>query len=91
MGYPPIRALARSNPTGVSCPLLGVHSILRFIFDPGSTDFLKFFDLYPKQGGLLGMLVDQGAVKTMEALFLTRPLVLQIVEASIMSIGLFDT
>jgi 4-amino-4-deoxy-L-arabinose transferase-like glycosyltransferase len=51
------------------------EGILRSIFDPGSTDFLKFFDLYPKQGGLLGVLVDQGAVKTMEALLLTRPLV----------------
>jgi Dolichyl-phosphate-mannose-protein mannosyltransferase len=51
------------------------EGILRTIFDPGSTDFLKFFDLYPKQGGLLGVLVDQGAVKTMEALLFTRPLV----------------
>ena len=48
---------------------------LRFIFDPGSTDFLKFFDLYPKQGGLLGVLVDQGVGKTMETLLFTRPLV----------------
>jgi hypothetical protein len=47
----------------------------RTIFDPGATNFLKFFDLYPKEGGLMGMLVDQGVVKTMEALFLTRPLV----------------
>lgn len=26
MGYPPIKPLARSNPTGVSCPVAGVHS-----------------------------------------------------------------
>jgi 4-amino-4-deoxy-L-arabinose transferase-like glycosyltransferase len=50
------------------------EGILRSIFDPGSTEFVKFFDLYPKQGGLLGVLVDQGAIKTIEALFLTRPL-----------------
>ena len=51
------------------------EGVLRSIFDPGFTDFLKLFDLYPKQGGLLGVLVDQGAVKTMEALPFTRPLV----------------
>lgn len=51
------------------------EGILRVVFDPGSTDFLKLFNLYPKQGGLLGMLVDQGVVRTMEVLFLTRPLV----------------
>jgi len=66
------------------CILLGspftyarIHfeGILRSIFDPGSTEFLKFLDLYPKRGGLLGVLVDQGTVKTMEALLCTRPLV----------------
>ena len=51
------------------------EGILRCTFDPSSTEFLKFFDLYPKRGGLLGVLVDQGAVKTITALFLTRPLV----------------
>lgn len=51
------------------------EGLLRSIFDPGSTDFLRLFDLYPKQGGLLGVLVDRGALKTMEALLLTRPLV----------------
>lgn len=51
------------------------EGILRCIFDPDSTDFLKLFDLYPKRGGLLGILVDQGAVKAMQGLFVTRPLV----------------
>jgi 4-amino-4-deoxy-L-arabinose transferase-like glycosyltransferase len=51
------------------------EGVLRSIFDPGVTDFLKMFDLYPKQGGLLGVLVDEGTVRTMEALFFTRPLV----------------
>jgi hypothetical protein len=51
------------------------EGILRSIFDPGSIEFLRFFDLYPKRGGLLGVLVDQDAVKTMETLLYTRPLV----------------
>ena len=54
-----------------------IHSagVFRSVFDPGSTDFLKFFHFYPKAGGLLAVLVDQGVVKTMGALFVTRPLV----------------
>jgi 4-amino-4-deoxy-L-arabinose transferase-like glycosyltransferase len=40
--------------------------VLRASFDPGSTEFLRFFDLYPKQGGLLHVEVDKGIVKTLE-------------------------
>ncbi len=49
--------------------------MLRSAFDPGSNEFLKLFDLYPKEGGLHELLVDQGIVKTVEALFFTRPLI----------------
>ncbi len=47
------------------------QGVLRSIFDPGSTEFLRFFDLYPKNGGLLEIEVDKGIIKTLEALLLT--------------------
>jgi hypothetical protein len=50
-----------------------LDGILRAVFDPGSTEFLKFFHLYPRQGGLLGVLVDEGVVKTIRTLLLTSP------------------
>ncbi len=49
------------------------EGMLRAVLDPGSTEFLKFFHLYPKQGGLLGVLVDQGVVKTTRTLLLNSP------------------
>jgi hypothetical protein len=47
--------------------------ILRATFDPGSTEFLRFFDLYPKQGDLLTVAVDQGIFTTVKTL-LASPL-----------------
>jgi Dolichyl-phosphate-mannose-protein mannosyltransferase len=46
-----------------------VDGILRGTFDPGSTEFLRFFDLYPKEGGLLTVEVDKGRIATIEALY----------------------
>jgi hypothetical protein len=43
--------------------------ILRGTFDPGSTEFLRFFDLYPKEGGLLTVEVDKGRIATIKALY----------------------
>jgi hypothetical protein len=43
--------------------------IVRGTFDPGSTEFLRFFDLYPKDGGLLTVEVDKGRIATIEALY----------------------
>jgi hypothetical protein len=43
--------------------------MLRGTFDPGSTEFLRFFDLYPKEGGLLTVEVDKGRIATIEALY----------------------
>jgi hypothetical protein len=43
--------------------------LLRGTFDPGSTEFIRFFDLYPKQDGLLTVEVDKGIIATIEALF----------------------
>jgi hypothetical protein len=45
------------------------EGIVRATFDPGSTEYIRFFDLYPKQGGLLTVEVDKGAIATIEALF----------------------
>jgi hypothetical protein len=43
--------------------------LVRGTFDPGSTEFIRFFDLYPKQDGLLTVEVDKGIIATIEALF----------------------
>jgi hypothetical protein len=48
---------------------------IRTMFDPGATIYLKFFKLYPKQGGLLGKLVDDGILRTMSTLVVKKPLV----------------
>ena len=50
------------------------EGVIRAIFDPASTEFVRFFDLYPKDGGLLDTAVDNGIIKTLEALFPNRPL-----------------
>ena len=49
------------------------EGILRAVFDPGATEFLKVFHLYPRRGGVLGVLVDEGVVKTTKTLLLTSP------------------
>jgi hypothetical protein len=46
-----------------------LDGLLRGTFDPGSTEFLRFFDLYPKEGGLLTVEVDKGIIATIQALF----------------------
>jgi hypothetical protein len=43
--------------------------LLRATFDPVSTEYLRFFNLYPKQDELLTTAVDQGIIRTLEALF----------------------
>ncbi len=45
------------------------EGIVRATFDPGSTEFIRFFDVYPKRGGLLTVQVDQGTIATVAALF----------------------
>jgi hypothetical protein len=47
--------------------------VLRATFDPASIEFLRFFDLYPKQGDLLTVEVDKGIITTIETL-LVNPL-----------------
>ena len=43
--------------------------VVRATFDPLSTEYLRFFNLYPKQGELLTIAVDQGIITTVKALF----------------------
>jgi Dolichyl-phosphate-mannose-protein mannosyltransferase len=45
-----------------------LEGVIRQIFDPGSTEFVRFFDLYPKDGGLLEVAVDKGISKTLQSL-----------------------
>lgn len=45
------------------------EGVLRSTFDPGSTEYVRFFDLYPKEGGLIDVAVNKGIVQTVEALF----------------------
>jgi hypothetical protein len=49
-----------------------LEGVIRCSFDPLSTEFLRVFDLYPKDGGLLETAIDNGIIKTLEALFLNR-------------------
>ena len=48
--------------------------VIRTIFDPGSTELVRFFDLYPIEGGLLETAVDRGTLKALEAIFRNRVL-----------------
>ena len=48
------------------------EGVIRGIFDPLSTEFVRFFALYPKDGGLLETAVDDGIIKTLEVLFRNR-------------------
>ena len=49
-----------------------LQGVMRAIFDPASTEFIRFFDLYPKEGGLLETAVDRGTFAALEALFRNR-------------------
>lgn len=51
------------------------QGIIRTLFDPGAIDLLKLLDLYPKRGGLLGRIVDQGIIQTLISLIVTQPLI----------------
>jgi len=53
--------------------MLGFHfeGVVRGIFDPGSNEFLRIFDLYPKNGSLLDIAVDKSIVKTLKTLCLS--------------------
>jgi 4-amino-4-deoxy-L-arabinose transferase-like glycosyltransferase len=46
-----------------------MEGVARGIFDPLSTEFVRFFDLYPKEGGLLDIAINDGIIKTLGALF----------------------
>ena len=52
-----------------------VKGVLRTLLDPGAFEYLKLFGLYPRSGGLLGVVVDRGIVGAMGVLLRERPLV----------------
>jgi hypothetical protein len=52
-----------------------IKGMLLILFDPGATDYLKLFNLYPESGGLLGFIIDEGIVKSITTLAQEKPLV----------------
>jgi 4-amino-4-deoxy-L-arabinose transferase-like glycosyltransferase len=58
---------------GVFAAIYG-RGILRMMFDPGAVDYLKLFGRYKEGSGLLGRIVDRGAVETIRGFFYERPL-----------------
>ena len=44
------------------------EGVARLMLDPGATEFLKIYGLYPESGGLLGEIVDQGLVTAISQL-----------------------
>jgi len=51
------------------------EGVARIMLDPGAIDYLRLFGLYPKVGGMLGIVVDAGLPQTIKLLFVKRPLV----------------
>ncbi len=51
-----------------------LKGIIRVIFDPGGVYYLKLLSLYPKQGGVLGMILDRGLFATVKDLIKNYPL-----------------
>lgn len=52
-----------------------LEGVARTMLDPGAVDYLKFFNLYPKRGGLLGKVVDVGFPHVIGLLLVQHPLV----------------
>ncbi len=48
--------------------------VIRGVFDPGSTEFVRFYDLYPKQNDLLETAVDNGPRGAVKRLLLDQAL-----------------
>jgi hypothetical protein len=52
-----------------------VKGIVRTLIDPGSTEYLIFFKLYPKAGALLSEILDKGFIKVIQNVINTKSLV----------------
>jgi len=52
-----------------------LKGMLRTLLDPGAMEYLKLFRLYPESGGLLGIIVDRGLLRTVVDLVSGMPLV----------------
>lgn len=55
-----------SDPMTFAC--IYVAGVVRGIFDPASTELIRFFDFYPRDGGLLNTALDRGVIAVIEAL-----------------------
>jgi len=53
--------------------LMHIKGMARTLFDPGATDYLKFFGAYPARGGLLTYALDHGLMATLKHLLETKP------------------
>jgi 4-amino-4-deoxy-L-arabinose transferase-like glycosyltransferase len=51
-----------------------LQGMVRALVDPGAVDYLRLFQFYPRQGGLLGEAVDKGMVAAGARLAEERPL-----------------
>jgi hypothetical protein len=52
---------------------LHAKGMMRALLDPGAIDYLKFFKRYPRSGGMLGEIVDEGLPHTVLRLARERP------------------
>ena len=52
-----------------------LKGMIRTLLDPAATEYLKLYKLYPESGGLLGIIVDKGLIKTVIHLFTNKPLI----------------
>jgi Dolichyl-phosphate-mannose-protein mannosyltransferase len=51
-----------------------LDGIMRMLLDPSGTECLKYFQLYPQHGGLQGVMVDKGLVRTVVIMAREHPL-----------------
>jgi 4-amino-4-deoxy-L-arabinose transferase-like glycosyltransferase len=58
---------------GVYAPI-HLSGMLRCLLDPGTAEVLRSFGRYPQAGGMLGRLVDEGPVRTLQTILREYPL-----------------
>ncbi len=52
-----------------------VQGVLRTMLEPSAIEYLKMYNLYPTQGGLLGATIENGLFSTLSSLYRDKPLV----------------
>lgn len=66
-------AIILNNPATYS--VLVSNGILRTLLDPGATEYLRMFRLYPEAGGLVDLFIERGLISTIGFLIEEMPLV----------------